>query len=302
MLEDLPYSLLVRYKCPENFELTGEWKHFSGNKFILQCSLGTRFLKENVWPICRGIKLSSLRRLKSVKRSYILKQTCIWKVQVCLIIHDLLVDTRLLRVCRHYFKKIHIVFNSYVEDKSKITFNDKKKSIWFKLFVACFRMHPDKLVFSLFTTSFDVPLVFLLFSLKTFIWLLNHSCHLSLSLLPENRKALVSKESNAWNRLSRVNNKKHPEILDGTVIIFAFRWNIYIFRRAKTSLVDPFVPRAPSLYPVKISENLTVFWCFQEVEKGCIVNEWVKWARAANFNNRLINITSLRMFIVVLNW
>ena len=35
-----------------------------------------------------------------------------------------------------------------------------------------------------------------------------------------------------------------------------------------------FVPNAPFLYPLKILENLVVF-CFQEVEKGCIRNEWV---------------------------
>ena len=41
-------------------------------------------------------------------------------------------------------------------------------------------------------------------------------------------------------------------------------------------LFNPFVPNAPFLYPLKTSENLTVFWCFQGVEKGCIGNEWVK--------------------------
>ena len=42
------------------------------------------------------------------------------------------------------------------------------------------------------------------------------------------------------------------------------------------SLFSPFVPNAPFLYPLKTSENLAVFWCFQGVEKGCIGNEWVK--------------------------
>ena len=42
-------------------------------------------------------------------------------------------------------------------------------------------------------------------------------------------------------------------------------------------IINPFVPNAPFLYPLKTSENLTVFWCFQEVEKGCIGNEWVKF-------------------------
>ena len=38
----------------------------------------------------------------------------------------------------------------------------------------------------------------------------------------------------------------------------------------------PFVPNAPFLYPLKISENLPVFWCLQGIEKGCLCNEWVK--------------------------
>ena len=40
--------------------------------------------------------------------------------------------------------------------------------------------------------------------------------------------------------------------------------------------INPFVPHAPFLYPLKISENRKVFWCFQGVEKGCIGNERVK--------------------------
>ena len=39
--------------------------------------------------------------------------------------------------------------------------------------------------------------------------------------------------------------------------------------------VNPFVPNAHFLYPLKTSENCKIF-CFHEVEKGCIGNEWVK--------------------------
>ena len=39
--------------------------------------------------------------------------------------------------------------------------------------------------------------------------------------------------------------------------------------------INPFFPNAPFLYPLKISENFTVFWPYQEVEKGCIVSKWV---------------------------
>ena len=46
-------------------------------------------------------------------------------------------------------------------------------------------------------------------------------------------------------------------------------------------IINPFAPSAPFLYPLKTSEHLTVFWCFQGVEKGCIGDKWVnlfkKW-------------------------
>ena len=38
-------------------------------------------------------------------------------------------------------------------------------------------------------------------------------------------------------------------------------------------MVNLFVSNAPFLYRLKTSENLTVFWRFQRVEKGCIGNE-----------------------------
>ena len=41
--------------------------------------------------------------------------------------------------------------------------------------------------------------------------------------------------------------------------------------------INPFFPNAPFLYPLKTSKNLTVFWYFQGVEKGCIGNEWVNF-------------------------
>ena len=36
------------------------------------------------------------------------------------------------------------------------------------------------------------------------------------------------------------------------------------------------LPMHPFFTPLKTPENLTVFWCFQGGEKGCIGNEWVK--------------------------
>ena len=42
-------------------------------------------------------------------------------------------------------------------------------------------------------------------------------------------------------------------------------------------LSNPFVSNAPFLYLLKTSENLTVFWYFQGVEKRCTGNEWVNF-------------------------
>ena len=42
------------------------------------------------------------------------------------------------------------------------------------------------------------------------------------------------------------------------------------------NLLNPFVPNAAFLYPLKTLQNRKVFWCFQGVEKGCFGNEWVK--------------------------
>ena len=40
-------------------------------------------------------------------------------------------------------------------------------------------------------------------------------------------------------------------------------------------LINPFFLKALFLYPLNTSENLTIFWCFQGVEKWCIGNKWV---------------------------
>ena len=41
-------------------------------------------------------------------------------------------------------------------------------------------------------------------------------------------------------------------------------------------MFNPFFPNAPFLYAQKTSKNHKAFWCFQEVEKGCIGNNCVK--------------------------
>ena len=47
-------------------------------------------------------------------------------------------------------------------------------------------------------------------------------------------------------------------------------WHYFTFKED----FNPVFPNAPSLYPLETSENLTVFWCFQGIEKECIGNEW----------------------------
>ena len=46
--------------------------------------------------------------------------------------------------------------------------------------------------------------------------------------------------------------------------------------------INRFVPNAPFLYHLKSYENLTVFWCFQGLEKVCIGNKWVKYQQLPN--------------------
>ena len=60
------------------------------------------------------------------------------------------------------------------------------------------------------------------------------------------------------------------------VVNYHITYNSYNKYREHNNLLNPFVPNAPFLYPLKTSENLTVFLCFQGLEKGCIGNKWVK--------------------------
>ena len=61
-----------------------------------------------------------------------------------------------------------------------------------------------------------------------------------------------------------VNRRNYP-------IYFVLDWRFDLF--------NPYIPNVPFLNPLKKSKNLKVFWCFQEVEKGCIGNKWVKMAQ-----------------------
>ena len=58
-------------------------------------------------------------------------------------------------------------------------------------------------------------------------------------------------------------------------------------------LLTPFVSNTRFLYPLKTSENRTVFWCFQEVEKGCIEKEEVKRCILQEIKNIEIKLLSV---------
>ena len=79
-----------------------------------------------------------------------------------------------------------------------------------------------------------------------------------------------------------VNNSFWCNSLNISFRDIAFNW---IMTALPLNTVNPFVPNAPFLYPLKTSESLTVFWCFQGVGKGCIGNKCVKdKAKAALVN------------------
>ena len=50
---------------------------------------------------------------------------------------------------------------------------------------------------------------------------------------------------------------------------------VFFTSRVFRNIFKLFVLNAAFLYPLKTSEDLKVFWCFQGLEKGCIGKEWV---------------------------
>ena len=64
--------------------------------------------------------------------------------------------------------------------------------------------------------------------------------------------------------------RKHREYLHRTFSCFL---ELGLNKLSKFNL---FVLYAPFPYPLKTSKNLTVFWCFHRVEKGCIGNKCLK--------------------------
>ena len=75
----------------------------------------------------------------------------------------------------------------------------------------------------------------------------------------------------------------HRTPLAAAFFVWSMGWCLKLTRFLTTKwqnsikiLLNPFVPNAHFLYPLKASENLMVFWCFQGVQKGCIGNKRVK--------------------------
>ena len=56
--------------------------------------------------------------------------------------------------------------------------------------------------------------------------------------------------------------------------------------------INSLVPNSPFLYPLKHRKTLTVFWCFQGIEKGCIGNEWVKWHFVVSLWGKIYAVSS----------
>ena len=65
---------------------------------------------------------------------------------------------------------------------------------------------------------------------------------------------------------------------------------VYIPDISISGHVNPFVLSASFLYPLITSENLTFFWCFQRVEKGCIGNKWVKRLSKSKFHIQILYV------------
>ena len=89
-----------------------------------------------------------------------------------------------------------------------------------------------------------------------------------------------------WKKIAD-NGGATGALLPGLSCFWLLNWKHLVF--------NPFVSSAPFLYPLKTSENLTVFWCFQEVDKGCIGNEWIKtcWCLSVKQETKGKNWTKL---------
>ena len=60
-------------------------------------------------------------------------------------------------------------------------------------------------------------------------------------------------------------------------------------KNSKIIKIISFVPNASLLYPLK-TNNLTFFWCFQGVEKGCIENKFRRFKFKNLINSLRVNV------------
>ena len=85
-----------------------------------------------------------------------------------------------------------------------------------------------------------------------------------------------------WNKNTqeRNPNRKQTSCLQSYVLAKQYFFTYSFIKKSNVNSIvcsfNPFFLNALLLYPLKTSENFTVFWCFQRVEKGCTGNEWSK--------------------------
>ena len=99
-------------------------------------------------------------------------------------------------------------------------------------------------------------------------------CHKwkNIKIYTNNRLKIIS---STWNSEFKLTDGSYP-VWDVQVYIeYIIKHETLTTNPPIFIYINPFVPNAPFFYPPKTSENLTVFLCFQRVEKECIGNEWV---------------------------
>ena len=75
--------------------------------------------------------------------------------------------------------------------------------------------------------------------------------------------------------------RKYSQELFSVILVYpVVIWKHTIWKKllgimSFSMILKPFVSNVPFLYPLKTSRNLTVFWCFQGVQKACIGNKRV---------------------------
>ena len=114
---------------------------------------------------------------------------------------------------------------------------------------------------------------------------------------------IVGNKAKGWISKRVLQENKASQIFRKMKIVFlSTKYRIRLWIRLKPGLIqsrmfkirrlniNPFVPNAPFLYPLKTSENLKIFWCFKEVEKGYTGYEWVRppWSIELNFSENKI--------------